>query len=82
MLVEKEGGIYLLEFPIFHERVPLLNFSGIPEIQRTGNPRDSCTLASILFPKLKKSPFNFLKLAIGCFFQKVYFSVYIDTSRE
>jgi hypothetical protein len=33
-------------------------------------------------PKDQKGLFNFLKLAIACFFQKVYFSVYIETLRE
>jgi hypothetical protein len=33
-------------------------------------------------PKDQKGFFNFLKLAIDCFFQKVYFSVYIETLRE
>jgi hypothetical protein len=31
-------------------------------------------------PKLKKGLSRFLKLAIDCFFEKGYFSVYIETS--
>jgi pimeloyl-ACP methyl ester carboxylesterase len=38
-------------------------------------------LASIILPKLKKGTFNFLKIAIDCFFLKVYFSLDIETSR-
>lgn len=33
-------------------------------------------LASIILPKLKKGPFNFLTLPVDYFFQKVYFSLY------
>jgi hypothetical protein len=46
-------------------------------------PAEKFLLASIILPpKLKKGPFNFLKLAVDYLFQKVYFSVYIETSRE
>ena len=37
--------------------------------------------ASIIIPKLKRE-LLFQKFSIACFFQKVYFSVYIETSRE
>jgi len=39
-------------------------------------------LSTITLPKLKRGPFNFLKLAIDCSFQKVNFSLYIEISRE
>ncbi len=41
--------------------------------------------ASIILPMLKKTPFNFLnflKLRVDCFFQKVYFPVYIRTDKR